>query len=87
MVRNEEAKKAFTAEPRFPTLISHSGGAVGASSLLLVEPDREIIIAIITNLQAAGELGRIGYDVMEAFQKQVQGSGESVKESTYRVAG
>lgn len=70
VVRNESARAAFTAEPRFSTIISHSGGAVGASSLLLIEPDREIVLSLLVNVQAAGELYRIGYDVLEAFQRQ-----------------
>ena len=51
MVRDFKVEKAFTADPGFETIISHTGGAVGATSVLLIEPKNEMVIAIITNLQ------------------------------------
>ncbi|KAJ6225774.1 hypothetical protein RDWZM_004319 [Blomia tropicalis] len=72
-IRNESAKKAFAAEPRFSTLFYHSGGAVGASSLLIIEPEKEIVVAFITNMLSAKEMYRIVYDVTEIFSKQISG--------------
>ncbi|KAI2796951.1 hypothetical protein BLOT_015593 [Blomia tropicalis] len=72
-IRNESAKKAFAAEPRFSTLFYHAGGAVGASSLLIIEPEKEIVVAFITNMLSAKEMYRIVYDVTEMFSKQISG--------------
>lgn len=71
VVRDETAKKAYASTPRYSTYFSHSGGAVGASSLLLIVPEQELVVALIINLQAAKELYRIGYDVTDAFAKNV----------------
>lgn len=73
VIRDVKAANAFTYEPQFSTLISHSGGAVGASSLLLIEPEREIVVALITNLESLDSLGitRIVMEVAEQFAKEI----------------
>jgi CubicO group peptidase (beta-lactamase class C family) len=37
--------------------ISHTGGAVGGSTMLLIVPDDRIVVAILTNLEDAGPAG------------------------------
>lgn len=69
--RNRKAKAAFTAEPRYPTLFSHTGGAVGATSVLLIEPQCEIVIALITNLGAANGISQVATQVLDQFTKVV----------------
>lgn len=70
--RNKKAKKAFTAEPPYPTLFSHTGGAIGATSVLLIEPQSEIVIALITNLGAAMGISRIATQVLNEFTKKIK---------------
>ncbi len=61
---------AYCAEPLFPTIFSHSGAAVGASSMLVIEPNNELVIAIITNLQDASGIQSIALEIAEEFTKQ-----------------
>ena len=44
----------------------HSGGAVGASSFMMVVPEREIVVAAFANLQNVG-LAELCFDVAEKF--------------------
>lgn len=67
VIRNgHENCRAFAAEPPFNNVAMHTGGAVGASSLLLIEPDSEIVVAIIVNLQHALPMSLIN-DIVKLF--------------------
>ena len=71
MVRDFKAEKAFTAEPGFETIISHTGGAVGATSVLLIEPKNEMVIAIITNLQETSGIYQTALDIALQFSSEI----------------
>lgn len=38
-------------------VISHTGGAVGGTTVLVIFPDEEIVVAILTNIQGASQTG------------------------------
>lgn len=67
VLRDKKAKSAFTYEPRYTTLFSHTGGAVGATSVLLIEPESEVVVALIANLEAARGIQKIALDVADQF--------------------
>ena len=76
VIRDESSKYAYCSEPPLPFLISHSGAAVGASSALVIEPNHELIVSIITNLNDVGvtpiatEIARIIVEHLESNQIQ-----------------
>lgn len=70
MIKEAQSTFAFCAQPLFQNTFSHTGGAVGASSVLLIEPERELVIALITNLQNAGGIYRIAMDVAKELTKE-----------------
>ncbi|KAI7696131.1 Serine beta-lactamase-like protein LACTB [Sarcoptes scabiei] len=67
--RNSKSLTAFTSEQIFENLASHSGGSVGASSMLLIEPNNEIVIALIVNKQEAKGISRIATEIAQIFAK------------------
>ncbi|KAH7643304.1 hypothetical protein HUG17_9995 [Dermatophagoides farinae] len=60
-------RHAFASEPLFDNVAMHSGGAIGASSILVIEPDNEIVVAIIANLQEANEISKMGMEIGKIF--------------------
>jgi len=68
-VKDAKSEYAFCAEPLFPNLFSHTGGAVGASSVLLIEPKHELVVTIITNLQNTSGIYKAALDIVQEFTK------------------
>ncbi|OTF79749.1 hypothetical protein BLA29_002729 [Euroglyphus maynei] len=60
-------RRAYAAEPLFDNCAMHSGGAVGATSILVIEPENEIVVAIIANLQEAGQISAMGLEIAKIF--------------------
>ena len=52
--------------------VSHTGGAMGGSTILLLHPDRGIVVAILTNLQSVRhvETARAVADLFWAARSQ-----------------
>ncbi|CAG2120038.1 unnamed protein product, partial [Medioppia subpectinata] len=72
VIRDVTAKNAFCAEPLAPNMFSHVGAAVGSSSVILIEPNSELIVTIITNLQNVNTIYNIAVDIAQQFtQKQI----------------
>jgi len=77
-VMESKEEYAFAKKQRFFT--SHTGGAVGASSVLLIFPcdkndntsettkPKGVVVAIICNMQNVG-LGKLALDVAKLFEK------------------
>lgn len=76
--RDRKAKNAFTAGPRFSTMVKHTGGAIGCTSLLMIAPESEIIIAILCNLQDAKNITSVGTDVAHIFFQHMNISNHKV---------
>lgn len=49
--------------------ISHSGGATGGSTFLLRDPERKLAVAIMCNVESAGNLGALARQVADAVLK------------------
>jgi len=49
--------------------IHHAGGALGASSILVIYPESEIVVAILCNLGEVKDLKKIGYTLASQFAK------------------
>ena len=58
-------------EPPLNNVACHSGAAVGASSVLLILPEEEIVAAIICNLQNVS-LYNLAIDVIKVFLKELK---------------
>lgn len=58
------------AEPPFDDIVHHTGRAIGASSILLILPKEEIVVAMICNLQATS-LYDLAIDVSKVFLKHL----------------
>ncbi len=52
--------------------ISHSGGSVGGSTLLLLVPEHDLVVAGVVNV--SGPVGRIVSQVAETFEAAIEGS-------------
>ena len=63
--------KAFAAGPPSSMIVSHSGSAIGATSMLLIDPDSQIVVALFTNLQSAGQLYNMTLNVAQQFKKEL----------------
>ena len=68
-VKNGSAKVAFGPEALFDNFAAHTGAAVGASSVLLIEPENEIVVSIITNLQSVNGVMDSALDLAKQFSK------------------
>ena len=76
-IMEEKSEYAFCKKQRF--YVSHTGGAVGASSVLLIfprelddnsnkeSPPQGVVVAIICNLQNVG-LSKLALDVAKTFE-------------------
>ena len=49
-MKDETGSYAFCAEPKFDNLFFHGGAAVGASSAVVIEPENDMVIALLVNL-------------------------------------
>lgn len=58
-------------EPQFNDIAFHTGAAVGASSVLLILPDEQIVISILCNLQEVS-LHQLAKDVVKVFLRQIK---------------
>lgn len=45
----------------------HSGGAVGASSALVIQPQQEIVVVILANLQEAQNITQMAIEIAKQF--------------------
>lgn len=72
VIRNGQPKCAYCAEPAFPNVVYHTGAAVGASSILMINPDKELIITVIANLQEAPDLGTIAIKVAKTIIRHLE---------------
>ena len=68
-IKDGSAKVAFGPEPAFENVAWHTGAAVGATSILLIEPKSEVVVAILTNLQSANGILDSALDIAKQFSK------------------
>ncbi len=52
--------------------VYHTGGAVGATSCLLIVPDQKLVIAVLCNLQSAGEIVKFTLRISRVFSSKLQ---------------
>lgn len=71
VIKDAKADCVKCHEPPFSTVAYHSGGAVGASSFLLIVPERELVVAVFCNLQDVG-LAELCFEVANAFAKGLE---------------
>ena len=69
-IRDESGEHAFCSEPVFPNLFGHTGGAIGATSILLIEPKNELIVSIIANSTAVAGITPMTYYIAQQFTQQ-----------------
>lgn len=66
VIRGESAKSAFTAQPVYSDLFAHTGHyPPGATSILLIEPNSEVVVALFNNTCAP--VAKIGVQVAQQF--------------------
>lgn len=59
-------------------MVKHTGGAIGCTSLLMIEPENEIIVAILCNLQDAENITSVGTDVAHIFSQYMNTTTQTV---------
>ncbi|XP_054161613.1 serine beta-lactamase-like protein LACTB, mitochondrial isoform X2 [Oppia nitens] len=67
VIRGTQSKFSYCSEPMFSHIFSHTGGAIGASSVILIEPNNELVVTIITNLQQVGAIYEMGLYIAQQF--------------------
>lgn len=65
--KDAQSQYAFCAEPPFENIALHSGGAVGASSALVIQPEQEIVVVILANLQEAQNITQMAIEIAKQF--------------------
>lgn len=68
-IKDGKASFASCAEPPFENCFFHTGGAIGATSIILIEPQTELVVAIFTNLQNAEGITMLGFEIAKCFVK------------------
>lgn len=58
--------RAVNSDEKFA--VYHSGGALGASSILIIFPDSELVVAMLTNMGDVG-LGELGFYIAKQFDE------------------
>jgi len=53
-------------------VVYHTGGAVGGSSILLMLPNEEIVVAIILNIQKVSGIVNTALHIAKTFEAQKQ---------------
>lgn len=67
VIRNAQPFHASGAVPPFKDVIYHTGSATGGTTLLVIIPEKEMVIAIICNLHMARGIMSLGRDVAQLF--------------------
>ncbi|XP_015795320.1 serine beta-lactamase-like protein LACTB, mitochondrial [Tetranychus urticae] len=67
LIRNAQPFHAAGAVPPFKDVIYHTGSATGGTTLLVIIPEKEMVIAIMCNLHSARGIMSLGRDVAQLF--------------------
>lgn len=88
IIENAQPKYQHTNCPPFRNAYFHTGATNGATSLLLILPDQELVIALFSNLEGAKNLMSLGVSIAKIFIDYVSGldnSGQDVPQVLARV--
>jgi serine beta-lactamase-like protein LACTB len=71
VIRDSILKHKNAAEPPFRQIMYHSGAAVGATSFLLVLPEEELVVAVLTNLNSCYGVSALAFNIAKTFHKSI----------------
>lgn len=71
VVKDVNLKYKDAAAPPFDQYMYHTGAAIGATSILLILPEEELVIAVLTNLDSCGGLSNLAFNIASTFKKSI----------------